>query len=487
MALDRSKKHEERRQRLIDEQRRMLADELNVDEASRPGTPATIGGAAAVWSTPADTPIDIDAVGYEVERCVVMACRIRIASLRHSSHRHTAVGDEVERTIGALVRSRQKLIGALHRGKQLEEKVALFRRQVDDTDSEIRRLRRALRMLETNATLQALGPSKRELEEITSDFEAKQLALGQLQALLHSRIAMLDYSNAAAQRLKGVVAEREARASRCVELLHALSRRMHREQGALRLHKDRLDEQISERQNVLDNAKKRLRQVRVELSRVQKHDGKWVNCDVWNPGVMQRMLTIDLLSHLTHESRVLGEVIENMGAHVENLSSERGTVTGDGQAVSDNIHTVGSLVIQVEEAYKAAAEKSIAEELAELINNQTSAASTRDVEAAEAAVAARAAAAGQASLAGLVRQKNASERSREEKHWVACDVLLNPQLYSHVTEAEAEDMKYVSAPWPSGSHSALLRHPIRTRRAIVTAGTTPTTSPSCARRTSRAS
>ena len=68
MALDRSKKHEERRQRLIDEQRRMLADELNVDEASRPGTPATIGGAAAVWSTPADTPIDIDAVGYEVER-----------------------------------------------------------------------------------------------------------------------------------------------------------------------------------------------------------------------------------------------------------------------------------------------------------------------------------------------------------------------------------------------------------------------------------
>ena len=64
------------------------------------------------------------------------------------------------------------------------------------------------------------------------------------------------------------------------------------------------------------------------------------------------------------------------------------------------------------------------------------AAAQRDAEATQAAVAARAAAAGQASLAGRCARR-AMERTREEKHWVACDLLLHPEAYAHVTEAEA--------------------------------------------------
>ena len=80
---------------------------------------------------------------------------------------------------------------------------------------------------------------------------------------------------------------REERAKLSVGELAALGRRCNREQGSLRLKKDALTEQITERNTVLESAKTRVKQVRIELGRVRKHAGKWVNCDVWNPGVMQ--------------------------------------------------------------------------------------------------------------------------------------------------------------------------------------------------------
>jgi hypothetical protein len=41
-----------------------------------------------------------------------------------------------------------------------------------------------------------------------------------------------------------------------------------------------------------------------------------------------------------------------------------------------------------------------------------------------------------------VRHTASSQRSREEKQWVAMDVLVNPQCYTHVTEIEADEMRF---------------------------------------------
>ena len=93
---------------------------------------------------------------------------------------------------GAPMSAIKKKIIEEQQRRALEEKVALFRKQVEETDAEIRRLRRALRMLESNATLQALGPSKRELDDITADFEEKQLSLAQLQSLCAAKENAVD-------------------------------------------------------------------------------------------------------------------------------------------------------------------------------------------------------------------------------------------------------------------------------------------------------
>ena len=41
-----------------------------------------------------------------------------------------------------------------------------------------------------------------------------------------------------------------------------------------------------------------------------------------------------------------------------------------------------------------------------------------------------------------VRHMKPAERSRDEKRWVALDCLINPIAYGHVSEQEAEEMKY---------------------------------------------
>ena len=48
-------------------------------------------------------------------------------------------------------------------------------------------------------------------------------------------------------------------------------------------------------------------------------------------------------------------------------------------------------------------------------------------------------------IAVFTRAKNSAGRSEEEKAWVALDVLVNPYKYAHVTEAEAEEMKFDEA------------------------------------------
>ena len=46
------------------------------------------------------------------------------------------------------------------------------------------------------------------------------------------------------------------------------------------------------------------------------------------------------------------------------------------------------------------------------------------------------------SVAIYTRAKHTTSRTAEEKAWVALDLLAHPASYSHVTEAEAEEMKH---------------------------------------------
>lgn len=45
-------------------------------------------------------------------------------------------------------------------------------------------------------------------------------------------------------------------------------------------------------------------------------------------------------------------------------------------------------------------------------------------------------------VAELTRLKPSALRSAEEKAWVGLDLLVNPEKYGHVTEMQAEEMKY---------------------------------------------
>ena len=50
--------------------------------------------------------------------------------------------------------------------------------------------------------------------------------------------------------------------------------------------------------------------VTIELKKVSRHTGKFVDTDVWQKGVMQRMLSVDIREHLEREQSTLARVLD---------------------------------------------------------------------------------------------------------------------------------------------------------------------------------
>lgn len=94
------------------------------------------------------------------------------------------------------------------------------------------------------------------------------------------------------------------------------------------------------------------------------------------------------------------------------------------------------------EAYDDATQRSVAEEVAILEKEQEMAAIKVAAVDRDETVAWRPEAAPGDCLAARVRRKLAAVRTGDEKRWVALDVLVNPAAYAHVTELDAEEMKF---------------------------------------------
>ena len=343
-----------------------------------------------------------------------------------------------------LFEARSRLVLALQQSLQLEGVVAQFSKSAERADHEARKLQRTLRLLESNRGLRgALAPKPAEIEEMRSAHEAKVAEYQSTSDVLASRERKLRLANRIAQALKVVVAKKEQAAHILIAALDRLGRVLRTKRGQKRLDKTEKELKAQGQRKAIQQAKDRLGKVDVEIGRVKDHHAEFVNSDLWNPGVLQRMSTRDLKASLNKEQQALERRVRDADRELKQSERLLRASNRDLRALDGEAATVEDVQNAVVDTHKEATGRSVMQELKDMVAEQERALKIKEEKEAEENLQARAhkSTSGDC-VAARVRHKKATDRSTDEKRWVALDVLINPIAYGHVSEAEAEEMKY---------------------------------------------
>ena len=193
----------------------------------------------------------------------------------------------------------------------------------------------------------------------------------------------------------------------------------------------------TEKEVALPKLSARLAKITKTQTQLVHHKHKFVDTDVWQEGVIQRVPRKALIQRLSEEESQLrnsiDEIQTNIGAAVHRLEElelqRKETLTLS--------HRVMGMRENACEQFAELRRLSPIDELREQVAAEERAAiktGETNVQGADQDQL--------LSLAYKVRHTPSADRTKDEKRWVSMDVLVNPGLYTHVTELEAEEMKF---------------------------------------------
>ncbi|GMH66094.1 hypothetical protein TL16_g04355 [Triparma laevis f. inornata] len=399
-ARKRAQKHEDRRARINDLRKKYLEDELTMD-----------GDKMGTFSQGINHLEAKDAAPY------------------------------CERLLADLFQCRKRMVDSMKRAKLALDKVKVFQGEYDSIEREVRGLRRTQRLAATNSTFQAIKPTKRELEELKRKMDDKQNQLSEIKSLLTGRRELLDIANRSVQGLKEVLAQKEDETKEMIKTLKIREDKMKSNLAVFRVTKDNYNNERNEIEKILQQSEQREKVVSIELKKVRRHKGKFVDTDVWQKGVMQRMLSLDIKEHLEREQGTLSRVLTEFKRTLDDVRDGIYKCDKDIKRVMSDIEEIKAVEGEMTKGWAIAMAKSVAVEFEEQMKNENNAMMI-DEGTEERKNKAKAALTKKGSLADEIRLKQSEDRNKEEKAWVSMDVILNPEKYSHVSEVEAEEMKF---------------------------------------------
>ena len=351
--------------------------------------------------------------------------------------------DACNRLMKDLLECRQKLIEAIKRQNSVQEKTEIFRKQVSQVQDEERRLRRAIRLIEINPSILGKDVSAaNEIDGLKRSLSSKEETLLELLTLSHQREQQLDAANRSAQLLKVALKERDELMSTRIKDLdrvqHFLAesiKKLKTEREVLVIEKDkiRLQEVATTR---------RMQIVEKELLRIKGHKGVNVDTDVWMEGVMQRCITKDLKKHLKQELKQCAEKFKSYHIKIENVRVNQFDITEKVAKLKrdcDKISAVKSLFFKAFQNFHASP---IGQLLASVSEMHTQADLTEQRRLKEKNHEIHFSSHDNNDIVEKIRYKESDLRSKEERKFVAIDLVLNPEAYLHVTVVEAEQMQF---------------------------------------------
>ena len=225
----------------------------------------------------------------------------------------------IQRLLRDLLECKQKLIETIKRQTLIQRKFDSSRNQCEVIENELLKLRRTLRVIETNPLLKQMGASEEDIESLRRSVKKKDDVLQEQYDIWRNRESQLRGVNRCCSLLKRGCVERTLLMASHMSRLEQLEESLTKSIRESRLEKDLLISKQDMAANKVKQMSKRVKQLVEERKRIHHVKAEYVDTDVWVEGVLQRCKTKDLRDYLKLEQEKAQNLLADYEKQVEEL------------------------------------------------------------------------------------------------------------------------------------------------------------------------
>lgn len=348
-----------------------------------------------------------------------------------------------QRLLKDLMECRQQSVEALKRQMLIEQKYYMFKKQCSSLEVDLQRLRRAIRLIQINPSIVgAHGKAVNEIAELNKSLSQKEESFAELSAVTQQREAQLSASNRRVQLLKIASRERDALMSHRIKEMHELEITLTKKVRALKMDREHI---VVERDKFRIKdivSQNRIDAINKELKRIKDHTSEFVDTDVWVEGVMQRVRNVDLKKYLNKELEIASQKKHENHQSILDLN-EKLNLCSDQVALtrrdSDKIGMAAKSFMKTFQKYAAVTIADITKALSE---QHDAAERMEDLRKNEHDVNKLANAMKSCDLVDKIKLKDPELRTRDERRYLGMDMVMHPEDYIHISILEAEQMQF---------------------------------------------
>jgi hypothetical protein len=406
-GLVRAARHEARRERL-----KLLRRKLELDEVTLEGEEATQKGL-----DPENNDVDV----------------VQVA------------GDKLCKD---MLEIRERKMTVMRRQIQSTGKFEMYQKQKETCETNVLDIRRALQRAKkekdaavTNTALRQRA-NAREITEMSKKRDELETQLADISEYFNGAREELESSNGSVQRVTVVMEQKEAELKLLATKVEGM---LDKRTMTILTCREKETFSLTRKKtlaNDLETNSIRLEIVLKEEERAAKWTEGLIDSSVYQGGILQRLRTKDLRQYLGTEKESLKEKIildQDEVIELEGIVVELGKIM---DIASEEASNLRQIQINIESVIQVLVTQSLKDNLEQMMSDDQEDARKKLLEATEKEKEDKLIKQGFVTLASRVRHKSHDERSKDEKRWVALDVLINHEEYLHVSELEAEEMKY---------------------------------------------
>jgi hypothetical protein len=348
------------------------------------------------------------------------------------------------RLLKDLLHCRQRSVDALKRQMLVEQKYLLFKKQVDSTELELQRLRRAIRLIEINPSL--VGTKEKaemEIIDMKKSLAAKEESYLELQGLWRQREQQFDAANRKVQELKVMSRERDVLLKERIHMMLNLEIKFETQIRQLKMDKENaiVDKDKLRIQDAI--IVRRIEGIKRELKRIKDHKGETVDTDVWVEGVLQRMMTKELRTYLKKECQKEEDLLEECRMKTNEDREKIVMITEKISMLRRSADKIGAAGRSLQRQYLKFSAVSVVEIMQNLADNHEGAEKAEDVRSRPSNLERLIDydSGGKSALEKL-RMKDADIRTKDERKMLGMDMIMHPEDYINLSVVEIESMSF---------------------------------------------
>ncbi|CAM9105829.1 unnamed protein product, partial [Choristocarpus tenellus] len=313
---------------------------------------------------------------------------------------------------------RQNAVEAMRLEKACRYQLSVFQEQYDKVEARLRELEMIRRMYNSDsARVGVFGEvTTQDLRDTSEDLAKQYIQFNTYQSVLKERQETWELAVSRIQRLKIETKNKEGEVTDFIRKIRRKASGLYKEPGKFRAFKDKNIVLMKTVEETIRIAEARNLVLTHEELLLNEHIGKFADTDVYG-GVMQRMLTADLKSHIQDEKKQIKAKIIEQNKKMKWINEDLVENAQAGQEIKTKIHHLESIIDITDAHFIKMMSRTIVQQFQDVLQAQEDAVeAARHIESIKLGGAQPEGI--EESCAEKIRSKSSHQRTEDEKRWV---------------------------------------------------------------------